>query len=323
MADLPAERVQADKPFLHCGLAYAGIFNVRVRVRDDYVDKTKCWVVVFVCLKTRAVHIDLVLDLTTQSFIACFERFIGRRGHYAKLFSDNATTFVGASKTTKRAMDHWRGQEALEHIGLKGTEWHFMIPAAPHQGGIYEAAVKSMKFHLSRIVGQKTLAQDQLVTLLVEIAAILNSRPLYPLSDDPNDMQALTPGHFIIGEPLILPPLFLVDDQPTSLGIKLWQQRQTMLQHFWNRWQADNLNSLQERKKWRREHENVKIGQMVIIKAENFPPAQWALGRFTELVLSKDKLVRSVVVQTQTSKLTRPIQKICILPVEPDPAEQR
>lgn len=197
---------------------------------------------------------------------------------------------------------------------MKGTEWRFMIPAAPHQGGIYEAAVKSMKFHLTRIVGQKTLAQDQLATLLVEIEAILNSRPLYPLTDDPNDVQALTPGHFLIGEPLILPPPFMLDEQPRNVGTKIWAQRQAMIQHFWNRWQVDYLNSLQERKKWRKERENLKVGQMVTIKAENFPPAQWALGRIIELVHSNDKLVRSVVVQTQTSKLTRPVQKYAYYP---------
>lgn len=151
---------------------------------------------------------------------------------------------------------------------------------------------------------------------MIQIEAILNSRPLTPLSDDPTDMQALTPGHFLVGEPLVLPLPFVIDKRPETHGVKLWKDRQIMVKHFWERWHSEYLSTLQERKKWRREKENLQIGQMVLLKSENFPPACWALGRIIELLPGKDGLVRNVIVETSTNRLRRAVQKLCILPVE-------
>lgn len=231
------------------------------------------------CLKTRAVHIDMITDLSARAFIACYERFVARRGRCEQMYNDNGTSFVGASKEIKRAYECWEASDVFNELMLKGTEWHFMTPAAPHQGGIYEAAVKSMKHQLTRVVGQKCLEYEQFRTMLAQIEAILNSRPLHPLTDDPLDMQALTPGHFLVVEPLVLPPPFQIAPQPGSKGRKLWQERQSMLDHIWKPWRNEYLTTLFERKKWRREKESLRIGQLVIIKSENFPPSAWALGR--------------------------------------------
>lgn len=164
----------------------------------------------------------------------------------------------------------------------------------------------------------KKLNYENFITILTQIEAILNSRPIHPLSDDPGDMQALTPGHFIIGEPLILNLPFSIDSRPNTKGVRLWRDRQNMINHFWQRWQEEYLTTLQERKKWRQEKENLKIGQLVVIGSENFPPASWALGRICELLPSKDGLIRNVIVQTETNRLKRPVQKLCILPVDSD-----
>ncbi|XP_055910400.1 uncharacterized protein LOC129944760 [Eupeodes corollae] len=317
MSELPADRVQVGKPFLHCGVDYAGPLQVKmIDKQGDQITRSKCWVAIFVCLKTRAVHIDLVTDLTSVAFIACYERFIARRGRCERMYSDNGTTFVGTDKELKRAIQKWSEEQTIAHLNNKSTEWRFMIPAAPHQGGIYEAAVKSMKYHLKRIVGMRVLPYEQLLTLLAQIEAILNSRPIHPLSDDPSDVQALTPAHFLVGEPAILPVPFDIGSQPSTVGVKLWKERQQMLTHFWNRWSTEYLSTLQQRKKWRREKEKLRIGQLVTIASENFPPASWALGRICELITSKDGVVRSVILQTETGRLKRAVQKICIIPVE-------
>lgn len=316
MAELPKERIQVGKAFLYAGVDYAGPFEIKLVGTED---RKKVWIAIFVCMTTRAVHIEIVLSLSSIAFIACYEKFIARRGRCEKIFSDNGTTFTGTDKELRRALEFWTGKGTLDHLYSKGTEWHFMAPAAPHQGGIYEAAVKSMKFHLRRIIGQKVLRYENLDTLLSQVDAILNSRPLHPLSDDPKDMQALTPGHFIVGEPLIVPLPFVIDPKPTTIGIRLWKERQLMVQHFWERWKNEYLVTLQERKKWRKEKENLKIGQLVILKSENFPPSSWAMGRICELLPSKDGLVRTVVVQTATNRLKRSVQKVCVLPIEPEP----
>lgn len=316
MSELPKERVQVGKPFLHTGVDYAGPFELRMPGESDDRQRKKCWIAIFVCLKTRAIHIDIVSDLTSVAFIACYERFIARRGRCRKLFSDNGTSFKGAEKEIKKAMEHWIGKDMLEHMHNRGTDWEFMSPAAPHQGGIYEAAVKSMKFHVKRIMGMKILPYEQFYTLLLQVEAILNSRPINPLSDDPKDMQALTPGHFLVGEPLVTPLPFVIDPKPTTVGVRLWKDRQRMVQHFWERWKNEYLTTLQERKKWRKEKESLEIGQLVVLRSENFPPASWALGRICELLRSKDGLVRNVIVETATTKLKRPVQKICVLPID-------
>lgn len=321
MAELPGERVQVGKPFLHTGVDYAGPFELKMISRTERGVRKKCWVAIFVCLKTRAVHIEIVTSLSTVDFIACYERFIARRGRCEKMFSDNGTGFVGADKEFKKALEKWAAKEMLDHLHERGTEWKFIAPAAPHQGGIYEAAVKSMKFHLKRIIMHQVLPYEQFNTLLIQIEAILNSRPLHPLSDDPNDIQALTPGHFLVGEPLILPLPFDLDNRPDTVGTRLWRERQKMIDHFWKRWQMEYLSTLQERKKWRREKENIKLGQLVLIKSENFPPTQWALGRVCKLLPGKDGLVRTVVVQLSNNQLTRPIQKLVIVPVEAEKLE--
>lgn len=319
MSELPADRVQVGKAFQHTGVDYAGPFRVKVVGKDgDEAVRKKAWVVVFVCLKTRAIHIDAVTDLTSLSFLACYQRFVSRRGRCERMYSDNGTSFTGAEVEIAKALAKWKEDDVYGQLSVKGTEWKFMTPATPHQGGIYEAVVKSMKYHLKRIVGQQVLVYEQILTLLIEIEGILNSRPIHPLSDDPSDVQALTPGHFLVGEPIVLPPPYSIAAQPQNkFSVKTWKQRQRMLDHFWKRWQEEYLVTLQERKKWRREKESLRIGQLVLIKHENFPPACWSLGRVCELIKSKDGIARSVIVQTETGQLTRPVQKICLLPVEP------
>lgn len=308
MADLPADRVTPGGPFEVSGVDYAGPFSVK------YLDR-------FVCMKTRAVYLETVDDLTSSSFVSCFECFVARRGPCRKLYSDNGTSFVGAEKEIARAYKQWQEDGTVNSIAKKGTEWTFMTPAAPHQGGIYEAAVKSMKFHLKRVVGARMLEHRQFRNLLCNIEAVLNSRPLTPLTDDPEDVQALTPAHFFGNGPIFVPPPFRHINDTDLEGRKLWIERQKMLQHFWQRWQNEYLTTLQERKKWRRKKENVKIGQLVVIREENLPPAQWKLGRIAELMPARDGLVRNVMVKTMNGKFKRPVQKICVLPIDSEVKE--
>ncbi|XP_031638856.1 uncharacterized protein LOC116350980 [Contarinia nasturtii] len=215
MADLPSDRVNQNRAFLIASTDYAGPIKISEKYKSR-TSKRKCWIAIFVCMVTRAVHIDAVTDLSAAAFIACYERFIARRGHCNQMYSDNGTAFVAAHKELARAFKIWDVPDVHEHLNKKGTKWTFMTPAAPHQGGIYEAAVKSMKYHLRRILGAKSYTYEYLITFLVQIEAVLNSRPLYALNDDPNDMCALTPAHFLIGEPLILPPPISVPTQTNN-----------------------------------------------------------------------------------------------------------
>lgn len=172
-------------------------------------------------MHTRAVHLDVVDDLMSSSFIACYERFVARRGLCYKLYSDNGTSFIGAEKEIARAYKEWQMDGTVDRIANKGTHWSFMTPAAPHQDGIYEAAVKSIKHHLKRIVGPRIMEYRQFETLLCSIEAVLNSHPLTSLTDDPNDIQALTPGHFLINRPFTAPPPFRYVNEGNLEGKRL------------------------------------------------------------------------------------------------------
>lgn len=320
MSELPADRVNQNRAFLITGVDFAGPITITERYKSR-TNKNKCWIAIFVCMVTRAVHIDIVTDCTSAAFIACFERFVARRGHCNKMYSDNGTTFVGAEKEIRAAFKEWRAPDSIAHLNRKRTKWVFAKPVAPHQGGIYEAAVKSAKFHLRRVLGAKSYPYEYLLTFLAQVEAILNSRPLSALSDDPNDCQALTPGHFLINEPLVLPPPIATPTQTNYSITRIRAEQQKMLENFWRRWQNEYLTTLLPRKKWLTERDHFQKGQLVVIKDDNRPPSQWLLGKIQELILSNDGLVRAVVIKTAKSTLTRAVQGICLLPLLHDETE--
>ncbi|XP_050066298.1 uncharacterized protein LOC126555420 [Aphis gossypii] len=199
MAPLPKERVISTRPFTNTGVDFAGPLIIRSGIRGR--PGKKAWIAIFVCFSTKAAHIEAVEDLTSNAFIASLRRFCSRRGKPDKIWSDNGTNFVGANR---ELTTYTRGIQSLS--AAEGINWHFNPPSTPHFGGIWESCVKSAKHHLSRIVKDAHLTLSELQTLLCQIEACLNSRPLSPLSSSPDDLEPLTPAHFLIGGPITLPP---------------------------------------------------------------------------------------------------------------------
>ncbi|XP_076298334.1 uncharacterized protein LOC143217680 [Lasioglossum baleicum] len=223
------------RPFLHSGVDYAGAFTVKTW-RGRAAKTYKGYLVVFVCFSSSAVHLELATDYSTAGSLAAYKRFTGRRGICATLTSDCGTNFVGADSELRRLFDS-SSRELADLANLlanDGTKWSFNPPAAPHFGGKWEAAVKSVKFHLKRIIGETSLTYEEFSTLLVQIEAVLNSRPICPLSDDPADLEALTPGHFIIGAALNTVPEPSLEHLPES-RLSGWQLLRQFLQRFWQR----------------------------------------------------------------------------------------
>ncbi|XP_062537830.1 uncharacterized protein LOC134206152 [Armigeres subalbatus] len=203
MGELPAARVTVSRPFSNTGVDYFGPVYVRLTPRRAAV---KAYVAIFICMCTKAVHLELVTDLSTERFIQALRRFIGRRGRVTDIYSDNGTNFVGARNQIKQLFVLLKSREHHETVARECTkdeiQWHFNPPSAPHFGGLWEAAVRSAKFHLLRVLGEQVLTFEDMNTLLVQVEACLNSRPLTAMSDDPNDLEPLTPGHFLIGASL-------------------------------------------------------------------------------------------------------------------------
>jgi len=168
---------------------------------------------------------------------------------------------------------------------------------------------------MRRVLGNNTLTYEEMATFLAGVEACLNSRPIAPLSDDPNDVAALTPGHFLVGTALLAVPEPTLADVSTN-RLSRWQLVQQMRDHFWRRWSQECLHRLAERPKWRTATPNPRVGQLCLVRSEITQPGRWPLARVTALHPGDDGQVRVVEVKTATSQFTRPLAKIVFLPVE-------
>lgn len=305
MSDLPVYRVNQVKPFSIVGVDFGGPFRIKLgQHRGAKMDKA--YLCLFVCLATKAVHLEVVSTLSADGFIAALRRFVARRGRCSAIHADRGTNFVGASNY----LTFLEQASQTENI-----QFSFNSPSAPHFGGVWEIQIKAAKSHLYRIVGTQVLTFEELTTLFTQIEAVLNSRPLCPLSADPNDLNVLTPGHF-----LTLEPLTTVADEDLS-QVKLyrlnrWQLIQSFVQNFWIRWKNEYLHSLIQRAKWTKISKPLDLNAIVIIKDDNRSPLQWSMGRVIKLHPGPDGIVRVATIKTKDSIITRPLVRLCPLPID-------
>ncbi|XP_065094079.1 uncharacterized protein LOC135714624 [Ochlerotatus camptorhynchus] len=212
-------------------------------------------------------------------------------------------------------------RRGLRRAFLDQIEWNFIPPDAPEFGGLWEAAVKSAKTHLKRVVGNTNLTFEELCTILSEIEAVLNSRPLFAISNDPADPLVITPAHYLIGRPLIAPAEPSLENVKAS-RLTRWQHLQLMREQFWRAWSRDYLNTLQLRKKNRQEKPNIREDMIVLLHDRNQPPLNWKLGRIVAVYPGTDGLVRAVDVFVNGTTYRRPINKVSILPIEDNDPHQ-
>lgn len=316
MASLPRLRVTPARPFLNTGVDFAGPIELK-RFKGKCNTFRKAYFAVYVCFATKAIHLELVDDLSTNAFIASFRRFISRRGMVANLHSDCGSNFIGAEKViTRRGADLLKEWSDQIESGLLEfhTTWHYNPPGSPHFGGIWEAGVKSVKYHLKRILGNSRLCFEEFETVLTQVEACLNSRPICKIRDDPNNI-ALTPGHFLIGSSLVSLPEPNLQNANVSL-LDRWNFLQKLVQDFWRVWSLDYLNTLRQRSQWKDVSKNVKVDDVVILVEKNLPPTKWLLARIAEVHPGDDGLIRVVTIQTKNGFFKRPIVKLCLLPIE-------
>ncbi len=314
MGQLPASRVTPSAPFNHTGMDFAGPFIIKKghTRRPVYLKAYAC---LFVCFSTKAVHIELVSDLTSEAFLAALKRFVARRGCPTHLQSDNGSNFVGANNILKdiyALLSEKTTQTAITSFATsQRIEWHFSPEKAPHFGGLWEAAVKSAKFHLKRVVGEQRLTFEELTTVLCQVECCLNSRPLVPLQSHSDDgIDVLTPGHFLIGRNLqALPEIDLTSKKLPLL--RRWSLLQAISQHFWRRWSTEYLQQLQRFNKWRTPTANLQVDDIVLIKEDGLVSnSHWPMGKIVRIYPGKDGHVRVVAIKTKTGTYKRPTAKI-------------
>ncbi|XP_052752368.1 uncharacterized protein LOC128200991 [Galleria mellonella] len=305
MGDLPACRVGQVGPFSVSAVDCAGPFDIGLG-RGRGTRAFESYVCVFVCTAAGAVHLELVSELTAEACLAALGRFIARRGRCFRLISDQGGNFIGAANVLHGLL---RSAAHVERI-----EFVFDPPGGPHFSGLAEAGVKSVGTHLSRVVGVQRLAFEEFCAVLARMEAMLNSRPLSPISSDPNDFSVLTPGHFLTMEPLtILPESNLVD---IKLGpLQRWKLLQKIHQDFWRKWHLEYLHTLQSRLKWYNKQQEIDVGTLVLIVNEQCSPMKWRIGRVVKLHRGTDGVCRVVTIRTNSGECKRPVVKLCPLPL--------
>ena len=265
----------------------------------------------------KAVHLELVSDLTTEAFIAALRRFVARRGYPTLIWSDHGSNFVGAKGELKALQDLLSNRitqgTISEFCTSHNIQWKYIPEKSPHFGGIWESAVKSVKKHLKRVVSPVKLTFEEFTTVLTQIEACLNSHPLTPVSSPDDDgILALTPGHFLIGKSLTSLPDSQLSYRSVSL-LKRWHLCQHLIRHFWERWSKEYLTTLNKYNKWRFPARNVAVGDVALLQESGTTPANWPLARIVQVHPGQDNLVRVVTVKTSQGTYTRPVAKITIL----------
>ncbi|XP_055682402.1 uncharacterized protein LOC129790105 [Lutzomyia longipalpis] len=319
MGDLPKSRVEENLPFVRTGCDFAGPIKIRAsKLRKAPIQKA--YICVFICMSTKMMHLEAVSDLSTDAFLAALNRFGGRRGYCKTIYCDNGSNFIGASGTTRQ--ERLGGIRTHQHkvtakMSARGTEFKFIPAYSPTFGGLWERGVANVKTLLRRVIGESLLTFEELSTVLVQIEAILNSRPLCAKTSDINDLEALTPGHFYLFRAPNLPPEpNLLETNPNRLSRWLYCQR--MVQHFWQRWHQEYLTSLQNRPKWNQKTRDLCVGDLVLIRDKELKPTFWKMGRVMRVDPGKDGTVRVVLVKTQDGEEKRAANTLAWLPLPTD-----
>jgi hypothetical protein len=331
MADLPSDRLSTEPPFTYVGADYFGPWLIKEGRKE-----LKRYGVMFTCMASRAIHLEVANSLTTDSFINALRRFISIRGPIRHLRSDNGTNFVGAANELKKALEEMDQEKVSGFLSEKNCDYiqfKTNTPAASHQGGVWERQIRSVRRVLTALLQQNggQLCDESLRTFMCEAAAVVNSRPLtVDTLNDPCSTQPLSPNNLLtMKSNLVLPP-------PGEFGRAdvycraRWRRVQHLMNEFWNRWRKEYLQSLQIRSKWNDAQPNFKSGDIVIIKDESLPRNLWKLARVAHVYQGSDGHVRSVKLTLAQNSLDncgrrtqpvmyldRPIHKLVLL-LRPD-----
>ena len=320
MGRLPLERsdVGTLECFKNVAMDYLGPFRVSHRCDKDKCPHgvEKAYILLSTCFLSRAIHLEVTRDLTTEEWLNAFRRLVARRGKPQLLYSDNATTFRAGDKELKTALKRLDTRRlSHELLSQHGCEWKFSKAKSPWENGLSERLVQSVKRALRKILGSCTLTFDGFVTTIIEIEAIINDRPLATIDDA--QMLPITPAQLVAGRPLTA-----LADPPNSKDVneqldfpQMWWKRRLMLNGFWKRWNHDYLLQLSPLRKWKRSDEDLlNIGDVVVIREHDAPRNTWKIARILELYKNQRGYVTSVKLKTPHGRpIHRSVRNVALL----------
>jgi len=256
-------------------------------------------------------------SLTADSFIAALSRFTSRRGKPFCIFSDNGTNFVGAEKELSKSTMEWNKTQIYAHLQQNEIRWEFNPPQASNMGGIWERMIRSIRKIMHVLLSEQKVSDESFATVLTEVEAIINSRPLTPVSVDPaSNNEPLTPNHLLLvgTTPDLVSGVFKHEDNYVR---RRWRQIHYLADQFWIRWTREYLQTLQVRHKWTKLEKNYKVKDVVLLYDEHVPRSKWKMGRIVEVYPDSCNRVRQVLVKTSAGVLRGPVTKLCrVLPEE-------
>ena len=313
---LPKARVGEPRPFAVTGVDFTGTLYVK-----NSSGEQKAYICLFTCASTRAVHLEIVTDLSADTFLLGFRRFAARRSLPSLMLSDNASTYLAVAEDLKILFESNDVQEAL---GRQSVNWRFIPKRAPWYGGFWERLIGLTKQAVKKTLGRTLISLDQLQTVVVEIESMLNDRPLTYVSSDLLDPQPMTPSHLLYGRRIQQAPHPIADqeelaDPSVVHGKDLRKQVDKLTQlieHFTSRWKREYLTSLREFHKVSRRGSTQLIRRdVVIVHEDNTPRLHWRLAVVEDLIKGDDGQVRAAHIKTSSHKTTRPVAKLYPLEV--------
>ncbi|XP_033755669.1 uncharacterized protein LOC117338425 [Pecten maximus] len=320
MSALPEDRVTPGPPFSSVGVDAFGPWNVVARRTRGGVSQNKRWAILYACLTTRAIHIEIVEELSTSSFINATRRFIAIRGPVSEFRSDRGTNFIGATDHMNIQAINVEDKQLANFLKHNSTVWIFNSPHSSHMGGAWERLIGVVRRVLDSMLAEHStgLTHEVLTTFMAEVSSIVNSRPLVPVSTDPDN-------------PMVLSPMMLLTQKSGERGTYLtegtlkdmykaqWRRVQCLSDIFWKRWKSEFLQTLQQRRKWMSTRRDLQKGDVVLVIEEDTCRNDWPLGIVVDVYPSKDDRVRKVGVklcrrgERDCKIYTRPVTKLITL----------
>ena len=312
---LPKDRITGSHPFQACGVDFTGPLYVS---KGNSVEKS--YIVLYTCAQIRAVHLELVQDQSTEAFLRSFRRMISRRGMISMMYSDNSKTFESAKRETQRYHEIMNGKAFRDFLTENKIEWKMIVDYAPWWGGFYERMMKTIKAPLKKILGRTVYSPDELYTILTEVEAMVNSRPLMQVSDEPSELKYLTPASFLIGRELINLPVVPIKTSDKSLRKKELNKMMVMqnktLNSLWKTWREEYVRNLGTVPKKVNESKCIKVGEFVMVAEHSIPRAKWKVGRIVDAKEGRDGRIRTLWIRIPTGNecdskiISRPVQHV-------------